>query len=317
MLGCMRCLTRTVNLLRIATTAMLMFAWSPVIAGDLKVVVDIAPVHSLVARVMEGVGEPVLIMSRAASPHGYNMRPSDASKLNDADVLFWIGPTLTPWLDKAVHAVDDHAASVELMRTDGTTILDNRDDAAFSHNDGQHNSEHSHGHDEFDPHAWLDPENGKVWLGRIAAELARLDPANADAFQRNALAGKQEIDVAIGQVRSQLDQVNDPRFIVYHDAYQYFSSRFDLPTVGAISISDATRPSVSRIAEVRNLYTREKVNCIVVEPLYNKGLVQAVTGSAQARVVVIDPLATDLVLSPKLYVEWLLMTAEQLTECLS
>lgn len=321
MIGHMRCLLGAANRIRVALGAVMsivwVFTWTPASANELRVVTDIAPVHSLVARVMEGVGEPAMVMSRKANAHSYNMRPSDAAKLNDADVLFWIGPAMTPWLDKAVHALDDHAISVALMQTEGTTLLANRENAAFSDDDKQHRSKHAHEHGEFDPHTWLDPENGKLWLGRIATELARLDPANADSFQRNAVAGQQEIDVAIEKVRNQLNALNDPRYIVYHDAYQYFSSRFDLPTVGAISISDATRPSVSRMAEVRNLFTRQKVNCIVVEPLYNKGLVKAVTGSAQARVVVIDPLATDLVLSPALYTEWLLIAAEQLTACLS
>ena len=121
----------------------------------------------------------------------------------------------------------------------------------------------------------------------------------------------------IEKVRGEFSQLDDPRFIVYHDAYQYLSSRFDLPTVGAISISDSSRPSVSRMAEVRNLFTRENVNCVIVDPLYNKGLVQAITGSVQAHIVVIDPLAADFSLSTNLYAEWLLQAAEQLSECLS
>ena len=324
---CMRCLTGAAKLVRVdiamrvamgvVMSAMWMSPWTPASAGELKVVTDIAPVHSLVARVMEGVGEPAMIMSRGANAHSYNMRPSDASKLNNADMLFWVGPSLTPWLDKAVRAIDDHAISIELMQSDGTTLLENRQDAAFAQNDEQHNSKHSHDHGEFDPHGWFDPENAKLWLDRIAVELTRLDPANTDVFKRNALAGQQEIDTVIEKVRGEFSQLDNPRFIVYHDAYQYFSSRFDLPTVGAISISDSSRPSVSRMAEVRNLFTRENVNCVIVDPLYNKGLVQAITGSVQARIVVIDPLAADFSLSTNLYAEWLLQAAEQLSECLS
>ena len=223
---------------------------------------------------------------------------------------------MTPWLEKAVRTLDDRAISIELMQSDGTTLLENRQDAAFSHDDG-HNNGHAHEHGEFDPHGWFDPENAKLWLDRIAAELTRLDPANADVFKRNALTGQQEIDTVIKAARSRFSQLDDPRFIVYHDAYQYFSSRFDLSTVGAISISDSSRPSVSRMAEVRNLFTRENVNCVIVDPLYNKGLVQAITGNVQARIVVIDPLAADFSLSSNLYTEWLLLAAEQLSECLS
>ncbi|MEY8843125.1 zinc transporter, partial [Cribrihabitans sp. XS_ASV171] len=37
-----------------------------------RVAVDIAPLHSMVARVMQGVGEPSLIVPPGASPHEYN-----------------------------------------------------------------------------------------------------------------------------------------------------------------------------------------------------------------------------------------------------
>ncbi len=316
-----RCLTGAAKKGRatvgVVLSVLWMLPWAPAKAQELRVVTDIAPVHSLVARVMEGVGEPAMIMTRGANAHSYTMRPSDAAKLNDADVLFWIGPSLTPWLDKAVHAVDDGAISIELMETDGTTLLKNRQDAAFSHKDEQRHSAHSHTHGEFDPHGWFDPENAKLWLGRIATELARLDPANADVFKHNALSGQQQIDKAIETVRRRLSEIEEPRYIVYHDAYQYFSSRFELPSVGAISISDSSRPSVSRMAQVRNLFTRENVNCVVVEPLYNKGLVSAIIGNVPARVVLIDPLAVEFSLSPELYTEWLLTAAEQLIECLS
>ena len=45
-----------------------------------------------------GVGEPGLILPPGASPHGYALRPSEARLLQDADLVVWIGPALTPWL---------------------------------------------------------------------------------------------------------------------------------------------------------------------------------------------------------------------------
>ena len=64
------------------------------------VVVSIKPVHSLVAAIMQGVGEPQLIVDGAASPHTYNLRPSNARKLEKADVVFWVGPGLEAFLEK-------------------------------------------------------------------------------------------------------------------------------------------------------------------------------------------------------------------------
>jgi zinc transport system substrate-binding protein len=70
-----------------------------------RVAVDIAPVHSLVARVMEGVGTPDLILPPGASPHEYSLRPSEAAALQEADIVFWMGEDLTPWMEDAVETL--------------------------------------------------------------------------------------------------------------------------------------------------------------------------------------------------------------------
>jgi zinc transport system substrate-binding protein len=71
-------------------------------AHALDVVASIKPIHSLVAGVMEGVGEPGLLVRGAGSPHTYSMRPSEAAMLERADVVFWVGPDLEMFLSGAL-----------------------------------------------------------------------------------------------------------------------------------------------------------------------------------------------------------------------
>lgn len=107
-----------------------------------SVAVDIAPVHSLVARVMEGVGTPDLIVQPGASPHEYSLRPSEAAALQDADLVFWIGPDLTPWLDGAIDTIATGAVVTELMEADGTIALEFRENAMFEAHDHEDEDEH-------------------------------------------------------------------------------------------------------------------------------------------------------------------------------
>ncbi len=115
-----------------------------------NVAVDIAPVHSLVARVMEGVGTPELIIPAGASPHEYSLRPSEAAALQDADLVFWMGEDLAPWLENAVDTLADDADVTELLHADGTMLLDFRENALFeahAHGDDDHD-DHDHDHEE-------------------------------------------------------------------------------------------------------------------------------------------------------------------------
>jgi len=320
------------------------------------VAVDIAPVHSLVARVMEGIGTPDLIVAPGATPHEYSLRPSEAAALQEADLVFWIGPGLTPWLADAISTVATGAAVTELLEADGVTRLPIREGALFEahvHDHGEEEHAHDehgnhgdeghddhghddHGHDDHDdeghgdhedahaghdhgahdPHAWLSPDNAAVWLNAIAAQLSQADPGNAGAYFANATAARAELDSLSNDIDAMLDPVRDGRFIVFHDAYQYFESAFDLPASGAISLSDATDPSPARIAEIRARVDEQGVTCVLAEPQFDPGIVTAVMEGSEASTGVLDPMGSDLAPGPELYPAMMRGLASTLADCL-
>ena len=124
-----------------------------------RVAADIAPVHSLVARVMDGVGAPDLIIQTGASPHEYSLRPSEASALQEADLVFWIGPDLTPWLTETIENLAPDAAVTILLESEGTIKLEFREGALFEahdhddHGDEDHDEEDGHDNHDHDEHA--------------------------------------------------------------------------------------------------------------------------------------------------------------------
>lgn len=122
------------------------------------VAADIAPVHALVARVMQGVGEPALILPQDASPHHHAMRPSEARALQEAELIVWMGPELAPWLEEALDAVAEDAARLTLMQVPGTQLLPWRDGVAFEIA-GQMGHEGHEGHEHEDAHGH-DAEHG-------------------------------------------------------------------------------------------------------------------------------------------------------------
>ena len=93
--------------------------------GPVRAAADIAPVHSLVAMVMRDAGSPALIVPPGASPHGYALRPSQARALQEAEIVFRIGPGLTPWLEEALEegALVDLVARFEAGRFSSRDVL--------------------------------------------------------------------------------------------------------------------------------------------------------------------------------------------------
>ena len=122
-----------------------------------KVAVDIAPVHSLVSRVMEGVGTPELVIPAGASPHGYSLRPSEAKALQDADMVIWMGEDLAPWMENSIETLSKNAQVITLLEESETKLLDFREGALFEehdHSDHDDHDDHDHNkdHDDHDDH---------------------------------------------------------------------------------------------------------------------------------------------------------------------
>lgn len=277
-----------------------------------RVAVDIAPLHSIVSQVMDGVAEPDLLIQPEASPHSYSLRPSEAEALSRADVVFWISSDLTPWLESALKTLAESADKVELLALDTTITRHFREGATFEahdhgqdesggdhhdsgHHSGDHGSDEGHHHGEHDPHAWLDPINAAVWAGEIARVLAAEDPANARLYRDNA----RDLGASLAELTASLDRraqdLEGIRFIVFHDAYQYFERRFGLAAAGAISLSDATDPGPARIREIQTLVSNLGVTCAFTEPQYNPGLIDTVfEGSNVTTIGVMDPLGADI-----------------------
>ncbi len=302
------------------------------------VAVDIPPVHSLVDRVMGELGSPDLVIQPGASPHGYSMRPSEAEALARADVVFWVSDDLTPWLSRGRQSLADGALEVELMEVAGTRRLEYRQGATFDahghahdehahdahdhdhdHDHGHgHGHDHGHSHEGLDPHGWLDPVNAQAWLEAIAESLADLDPDNADTYRQNAAEGQAELEALVEELDERLVDARDARFVVFHDAYQYFESRFGVPAVGAIALGDASDPSPARIREIQARVAELDVQCVFREPQFNPALVESVFGDTGVETsIVIDPLGVDLPLGADLYPQLLGRLADGVARCAS
>lgn len=283
---------------RFLLAALLVLYDAPARAEPPQVAADIAPVHGLVARVMDGIAEPELVLPPGASPHGHQLRPSKAGVLSRADIVVWIGPELSPPLARSVESLAPDAVRLGLLDDPATRRLEIRENPAFGADgeDEDHDHDHGHGHDgeNVDPHAWLDPGNARAWLGLIAETLVEADPENADAYRANAAAGAEEIAAAEDRARAAIERFGDRHVAVFHDAYQYFEEHFGLHVVGSIALSDASEPSPARIAELREILGSAKVVCVFAEPQFNPGLVEAVREGSGIDTAVIDPLGSHL-----------------------
>ena len=290
-----------------------------------KVVVSIKPIHSLVAAIMQGVGMPDLIVDGASSPHTYALKPSNARNLQQAQLVFWVGPGMEAFLQKPLTALGSNATVVELDDAPGITKLKFREGGAFEpHDDGDgHDAgdEHADGHDhdngEFDTHLWLDPHNAKAMAAEITTSLVAADPANALTYEANQKTLNDKLDALDTEIASTVAPVKDKPFIVFHDAYQYFEHRYGVRVSGSITVSPETIPGAQRVAEIRSKVADLGATCVFAEPQFEPKLVNVVLEGTSAKSGVLDPEAATLPQGPDLYFDLMRDIASSLKSCLS
>lgn len=286
----------------------------PALAEVPRVVATTKPVHSLVAAVMGDLGTPDLIVKGAASPHTYSLRPSDATNLEAADVVFWTGHGLELFLQDSIATLAPNARTVALSENPDIELLPIREGGAFEpHDDGD---EHEDEHGEKDMHFWLDPVNAAAMVTQIADVLARVDPADADAYLTNARAEIARLDALVAATHAKLQPVAGKAFIVFHDAYQYFEHRFGLTIVGSITVTPDTLPGAQRIRELRDKVRTAGALCVFAEPQFEPAVVDTVIGGTTAKAAVLDPEGAGLTEGPELYEQLITGLADSLVACL-
>ncbi len=280
-------------------------------ADPLTIVTDIAPVRSLVEAVAGDNADVGVLLPPGASPHDYAMRPSEARMLTKADIVFWVGEGLTPFLEAPVESLAADATSVEFLHTEGWEPLPMRD----FHDEEEEGHDH-HDHGDLDPHAWLSPDTLTVWAGIVADTLSATDPDNAETYRENAAAFVAEVDAAKNEATALLADVKDGKYVVSHDGFQYFETAFDMPSTDMIALSDASNPGAAHLAALRDRVAEEGVTCILTDTQTNLGWAELVGEGQDVSFAVVDPLGAALPADAHQATAIILDTAKALSSCL-
>lgn len=304
-----------------------------------RVMVDIPPIHALVAQVMGDLGQPDLLLAPGASEHDFQLRPSQAAALADADLVVWVGPDLTPWLERALNGLEGTGTRLPLLGVPGTLLQDYATDGAAKTGEAHDHAEHGHdaqasgehGHDEhghddheheghghagLDPHAWLDPANAQLWLAGIATELSRIDPEHAATYQANAAAAAAGIATLDAEITATLAPARQTPLFMQHQAYGYFAAHYGLTIGGSLSAGDATAPGAGHLADLRDVVAGAGVACLFPEAQHDPdAIAQLATETGTRLGGALDPVGSTLTPGPMAYADLMRGLAGTIAAC--
>ena len=292
--------------------------------ADAAVVASLKPLGFIASAIADGVTETQVLLPDGASEHDYSLRPSDAKRLQNADLVVWIGPEMEAFMDKSTQSISA-GKKVTIAQLDGVKPLlmkgadDDGDEGAeegdHDHAHGEKGDAHHH-HGEYNMHLWLSPEIARLSAVAIHDKLVELMPQSRARLDANLKDFEANLAATDKQVANELAPVKGKGYFVFHDAYGYYEKHYGLTPLGHFTVNPEIQPGAQRLHQIRTQLVEQKATCVFAEPQFRPAVVESVARGTNVRMGTLDPLGTNIQLSKESYPAFLTQLATQYASCL-
>ncbi len=296
-----------------------------------NIVISIKPIHSLISFLMQGVKEPQVIVDGFLSEHEYYLKPSDIRKLEQAQLVIWMGNTIDPFMYSYVKNARHTQIIIKVQDIPGLHLFGLRQGGVWDQHDHCHQDEHhelgeDHNdaciHDDeakktIDGHLWLDPQNAKIIAAYISNQLVVIDPQNQSVYIKNLDKLKSRLDAIDQVITKNLAPYQGKPILVAHDAYQYFEKRYRLSVVGSVTLTPGEALSIKRLRDILDKISAYPQICIFQEPQFNNQKLAEILGTTKTNVKIgmFDAIGSNIDTGPELYFSLLGNITQAVIDC--
>ena len=316
------------------------------------VITTIQPINSLISAVIGNTGKTISLIPAEISPHEFKLKPSDAKKMQEGNIIFYISKHLESDVVKVFDNLPKNVKIVDLLEETGIEHLSIRDNEAWErhdhhgHDDHDDHDKHSKKHDDHDKHAkkhddhddhdkhgkkhddhddhqtkddvhiWLSPDNAIKIINKANKVLSLYYPQNAKIYDENTKIMIDKINKLKAELTKDLAPIKDKPYVVFHDAYQYFEKAFGLNAVGSVALEGDIASSPKQVSYIKEKIVKLKASCVFQEPQFDSKLVKIVVEGTNAQIGTLDPLGVGIKDEKDFYLQLLRNMAKSLKECL-
>jgi zinc transport system substrate-binding protein len=283
--------------------------------ADVRVLTSIKPLQLIAAAVQDGVAVPEVLLPPGASPHNYALRPSDVRRVQDVDLLYWIGPDMETFLPRVLNGRSK--ATVAVQSLPGMHL---RHFVASSdhHDDDGDDDEHDHDHrpGSVDAHLWLSTVNARVIAAKMAADLSQADPANAARYDSNVKAFDARMDALDAKIKQRVAGIANKKYFVFHEAFDYFEEAYGIQHAGVFAVSHEVQPGAQHVAAMRARLAEYGKTCVFSEPPLRPKLADTLSAGLPVKLAELDGLGGYTPATAQGYEQLLSKLADDLAGCL-
>ena len=273
----------------ILTGMCLLSVWT---AGAADILCTTLPITALTNAVVKGVpGFHVtqMLSSTLGCPHDYALTPQDMKKLAQADVIVINGLGMEDLLTGALPRVNRKALLIDSSKG-AKCVLHSREHRRAACPDPAH---HHHGHNHgtvWNEHLFSSPGTAAEVVTRIAEELARAYPQNADQFRTNAKRYAEELLRLDREYREFGKTIAPERcgIAVQHGVFDYLAAATGLRVTDYLQAHAGSEPSAAEIRAMIARLKQQKVALILAEKNYPSRVTVLVSRETGIPVVVLS-----------------------------
>lgn len=238
----------------------------------LPVVTSILPLADFVRQVGGDRVQVEALVPAGASPHTYELTPSQLMAVTRARVLVLNGVGLEFWASKVISSASNPNLTVVTVSEGLKIIAGDADEPGGN------------------PHTWLSPVNAIRQVDRICEALVEADPAGAEIYRANADRFQRELRALDEEIRKAVAGYSNRRFISFHAAWSYFARDYGLEEAAVIESRPGQEPSPAEIASIVEKAKEIHAKAIFAEPQFSTKAAAAVAEECGARVLLLNPL---------------------------
>jgi zinc/manganese transport system substrate-binding protein len=262
----------------ILVAAALFTIFSPAHAQEkIRILASFSILGDLVREVGGDRVEVSTLVGPNADLHNFQPTPAHAKAVAGAQLVVINGLGLEGWADRLVKSANYKGA--RLVATKGVKAL-------TAETDGHgHNHKHKHS-DRYDPHAWQEVANVKIYVANIRDALIAADAAGKETYTKNASAYLVKLEALEGEIKQLFAGLSEKerRVITSHDAFHYFGDAYGIEFLAAQAAGGDTQPSARDVARLIQQIRKEGVKAIFVENISSPRIIEQIAKETNAKI---------------------------------
>jgi ABC-type Zn uptake system ZnuABC Zn-binding protein ZnuA len=244
----------------------------------LNVVTSVSPIANIIKNIGGNRIELEGLVPEGINSHTFELVPSDAIKINNADLVIIDGLGLETNIEEIAKETQNKDPKLQVLKLGDNTITPDQwvFDFSFPQKRGDPN-----------PHLWLNVVYAMKFANLTRDKLIEMDPQNAQYYSANTdryIALLKKLDERILEAVQTVPPQNR-KLLTYHDSWAYFAPRYNMTVIGAVQPSDFGEPTTLEVARIIDQIRSEKVPAIFASEVFPTQIMHQIAKEGNVKIV--------------------------------